>query len=328
MYTREKKKAIEPANHCNPYVILKEKHLIDITDGQTPLHRCTSCIEITALENQYSETLLTHMARTPDTYGCLPIHYLSKDELSEAKNKIFKYTTARPETKPIKELIDIEKELKKYSFAKKKLKNNLEIAYKAINFVRSQIDFSSSHPDTNDLTEDEQKKLNLKIKKIREEKIYESKINKKCLKERIANCSEYTSLCQKIIYNTGYHFSLNVYRIINGDHTFLVLSEGKNAVVCDGWTGTAYPMYNITEKLFTHSTIRHSQGKKYFNITAAFVPEFHEIEKITDRSIPSRKSAVPSKIISFFFPPKTHPIPNVIEKDTDDEKENSFTLIL
>jgi hypothetical protein len=61
----------------------------------------------------------------------------------------------------------------------------------------------------------------------------------------LGNCREQTASAFVYLMRNHPDLQLKVYDIVNGDHRFLVVGEGENAVVCDPWSGRAYPFSEI-----------------------------------------------------------------------------------
>lgn len=177
-----------------------------------------------------------------------------------------------------------------------RIKRNLEIAYDVINKVRAIIQSSYTHPQMNEASYKENKRLIDKIENLRgKTEHYKLKKSsdfnnyiKELKKEKIGNCGEMANMALYILRKYHPEIRTEVGHIENGDHVFAVIdidpnfynrkgssSWGKYAVICDAWSGKAYPIKNIFTELEDYKRL-HTHNK-YYNLLIKFNPGYHQL---------------------------------------------------
>jgi hypothetical protein len=68
-------------------------------------------------------------------------------------------------------------------------------------------------------------------------------------KYSVGNCGEMTCVGFKYAMEKGVAQKVSYWRIVNGDHGFLVIGEGKDAYICDPWASRCYPFSQHKEHL-------------------------------------------------------------------------------
>lgn len=178
-----------------------------------------------------------------------------------------------------------------------RLNRNLDMAYKIINDVRSVITASSSHPDINVLPYEKQLEVDANIKKARRSRSLDDigtslssyeKYVKKIEQSHVGNCSEMASYALYLAMKNYPDINSSVATIENGDHVFVVIdldrkadindytTWGEHAVICDPWSGKAYPVSKIARELEDHYGF--DLYSKHLNLTAKFDPRYHKLE--------------------------------------------------
>lgn len=280
------------------------------SNGNTPLHNvilaCKNEDDIISFIANTGNDIAESMARTVNNNGKLPIDLiLEKTVNQQTKNKMADLLIALIRINPLKikklsDYIDDTKIIQQYHCSpSSEMCHNIKIACAIANETRQAITASSSHPQINDAGNDEFIRLSNKLELERScqeptvftilthpiEFLFDTKhaVNKKiaqtALEHHLGNCYEFAIVARYLLKMRYRDVPAEIYEVSNGDHVFLVIGNGKNAVVCDGWAGEIYPMYDIERKLkcFRPYTIESS----HLNVITSYNPEFHVIKPNT-----------------------------------------------
>ncbi len=187
-----------------------------------------------------------------------------------------KHTPHVPPFKKLSDPLHFEDIHTQYPFpAESKIYQNLKTACDIVNRVREIIKESGTHPEANHYSREERDKLINKIAKLRNQmqasltpghvdyykmilttnpiklicnpkKTLFEKMAAPFIKEKIGNCEEMTDIAY--LHASKDHPAF-MYHIVNGDHVFLVIGEGADAVICDPSNGDVFPFNEYRTKL-------------------------------------------------------------------------------
>jgi hypothetical protein len=282
-----------------------QQRLAPLAQGDTPLHtavrNCKNANEIELFLKKTGSVAASVMARTVNDEGQLPIDLVFKNTTLKAdvKQEISSLMTPYLKTNSLKklsDLIDSKEVLNSYHFSPdSEIYRNIQTACSVVNESRKTIKESATHPQVNTWSGDEKNALNNKINKMREghicdqvtfiltnpigllldtqHTIYE-KLAELPLKNGIGNCSEFALTAWHFLKKQDRNIAADIYSIKNGDHVFLVIGEGNNAVVCDAWAGEVYPVNEIPKRLGCFGYYQ-TADSSYINVIKSYNPRFH-----------------------------------------------------
>lgn len=186
------------------------------------------------------------------------------------------------------------------------LYNNLTYGFIAASAARRIITQSPTHPSANNLKIDEYDELVRRCISLRT--IYDNKNNQiqnhdpaqdtqlklanivqTVKNEKVGGCSEYSYLVIDALLNIGIKFqNIELYKITNGDHVFVVLDRqansdmndyltwGNSAIVIDAWSGDVYPANKIPKKLSAFLCYKMKDARR-LNVVVPFDRSYHQL---------------------------------------------------
>ena len=328
-------KQLEQASHfCD------KKSLLMDQKGNTALHlaitRCAGNEGIQSLNNFIKNTSvedLAKMVRTVNNNGLLPMNLLaalveegelSADDSKEILKKLLPHASGF-QIKNISSPVEMKCVLASYpAKPNSELHKNLVTACLIANETRKLITKSSSHPEVNDNSLHSElveqiasmrdkrnhilEKLQLDIHSKRQDAYLKIFVKFIKLFGNIGNCLEYSHVALYLLTQLAPTASGTLVRFTNdsnADHWFMVIGHGKNAVICDAWSGEVYPISAMSEKLKAFTVI-YSQNKAY-NCLLEFNPSYHQLK--AEYSVNAKKNSLLTKI-GLLFERKTLPIKN------------------
>jgi hypothetical protein len=276
--------------------------------GDTELHALARhCLDPKEIEDfilKHGEEHAAKMAKTINKRGDLPLDIIQRRRLSaDLKNTLAAKIgglTVQQVIWPLKYEVDVSKTISEYHLtAKDLLYQNLMVAAEIANYARTIILGSSTHPESNLYETDIYNEVDELIDIMRNEsdqaaKRYHMDVLTKLYyavqliqEYRVGNCGEFCYIVATKLQQS-YKMGSEIYSIINGDHCFVVLGRdpysnpvdyrtwGKNAIVCDAWSGEVYPAEEIAQRLGNYINIRVNYS--YHSIVTTFNPFFHQLK--------------------------------------------------
>lgn len=231
--------------------------------------------------------MINSRGKTPiDLLSCLP----DNDDLRETVEDILLTLMCEKHMCNLTEKILFEEKIKQYQSLDDIQHDNFLLACNIVNKVREVITFSFSHTDSNKVdakTRNEaainyqaSRKDIIKATEIDDTLAYLEKINLIHTKYRVGNCDEMTDLALYFLANqTTLNAKGETFSIKNGDHVFLVIGRepgsresdyttwGKQAVICDPWSGDVFFAAEIEQKLKCHKIYKFSDGSSVNYLT-------------------------------------------------------------
>lgn len=279
-------------------------------NGDTPLHKAiasaTRLEDLSTQLNYMGEEAISTMARITNHQGKIPLHYLRQSALMPPEKMIFRSSLmpllSQHHLRKIQTPLDIDKVLEKYYQPDNvKFNYHLKIACDLANEVRSEIEFSNTHPYVNDLSWAEKKDIDERVDFARRTQdfittnlsanLLPSNFNafiykyievttKVSIKLSAANCHETSFMTLYKALQKDPNTTTYIYDITNGNHLFVVIGEDPNTqVVCDAWAGRVYPARNITKELSNVVKVEKTNDD-FINVMTSYNPTFHRLEKI------------------------------------------------
>lgn len=230
-----------------------------------------------------------------------PQNRTSTDKLNRIALILVELMSDQP-YRPLKELLNLDDILTEASSHKElspQLKLYLTIGTYLTNITRNIIKDSSSHPQFNQYTSEDQRKLTREIDDHR--KLADLKwpnINNlnnvdarhiNITQNRLGNCLEYSiyAFSQMRLLNFG--IRTEIIYLVNGDHVLLLLGRaansninqpatwGDDAVICDAWSGKVYPAEDFLHQYANLYSFRFHLISKDFNAITSFNSRAHQI---------------------------------------------------
>lgn len=180
------------------------------------------------------------------------------------------------------------------------LKAHFKIAYNAIVYARSIIKHSSTHPSINSFDPNKKKMLDTLcqlLKKKREAELikkfespqpkfdsaiklneYVSLFEKSAKTSEHGNCEEFSYLVFSYVSKQSPRLCQKIQTLVNGDHYFNIIGEGKSAVLCDAWLGILCPAADLPTTLKDFRYIE--ENDTFYNCLVPFNPKYHKIQTI------------------------------------------------
>jgi hypothetical protein len=128
------------------------------------------------------------------------------------------------------------------------------------------------------------------------------------IKNKGGNCGEYSHVAAECVANRNVDKVISIYIIKNGDHEFTVIADsepvelpydvffaehknpevffGKNAVICDAWSGKVYLAKDMLSQLrdYTHLRIPNETNvthpRNIGNVCPTFNPKYHRLSRV------------------------------------------------
>ena len=239
------------------------------------------------------------LSRQTNNNGDIPFDIISKriKENDSLKHPIAEQTfyTMYNYLMPLMQKIDIKKLNTPVTPKQDETNADIILSCQLINETRKIIKESTSHPDFNSLPLNNKLELRKKLYRLRGEldELYPSEVSRYLnsaailvMKESIANCEEFSYVAHYKLKEMNIKMNSEIYRIINGDHCFLVMNRDKNSdpynwrtwgnktIICDAWLGETYSANQIPTQLInamgfgTNDTI---------NVITSFNPSYHKL---------------------------------------------------
>lgn len=216
------------------------------------------------------------------------------------------------------------------------LLQNLRTAKKVIEYAQKIVLFSSNYPQRSKIVREfinstQADEVNCYLDSI-EDAFTEIKAKSGLDPElrahlfRMGNCSEMTSVGIIFAQEENLTDSIEKFCIIGGDHVFSVIGRdprsdpsnyktwGKNAVVCDPWSGAYYPAFLLEDYLKDYKGLVHLPNGVWECEVERFNPEIQELAihpPLHSHSIPYDEEGVIQNLISdLTYLLDQRPVPN------------------
>ncbi len=263
-------------------------------EGNTPLHHAIWQFKDLDQFKSFLDTAgkgaASVMSRTVNDRGELPIDLINNMAFEKNINEklysmLIPLMAAHRFLKKLSDRIDSKKLLESYRYSPaSKIYKNLQLACSIVNRTREALKKSSTHPEINNWKHEEKFKLNVEICNMRSSillahhKGHDEKITELPLKLRIGNCREFSNIALHFLRLQDKNIPVKEHFVEKGDHRFLIIGEGYNAVVCDAWVGEVYPASDIPNRLgnYRQYSADYSKEDSIVNVITSFNKNFHK----------------------------------------------------
>lgn len=282
--------------------------------GETKIHKlamsnCTDT-EFSTYLNYLGKDKATRLAKTADEMGRLPIDLIPSYERDKHPvAQILKSYTIADTLQPLDQPIDLQAVLAQYRVLKHSvLAKRLQLACQAANSVRDLKLRSNTHPSVNVLKAEVVEQRRCLITHLRDHRLFssppdpsESSYPQKRLKAlrdknspfvsaKAGNCMEFADLAIIELRELDHEVRLEEFSFKNGDHVFVVIGRnkasdvndvstwGRNAVVCDAWSGGVYPAYDMPARLMDYQTSYFKDDDRSYATVFHYNPCYHKLE--------------------------------------------------
>lgn len=296
---------LEAITSLGPDELKKALNVADIS-GKRPLHMAAQYCDyktFSFLSARYGNAISTACLNITNDAE-LPLHLLEHNSHADVNliRTFLETHTLLPQNQSIKDTVAYHHLSEKYKneiLKHQELSVLLDNACQALTYARKIINASSAHPVANELSAEEQQKLNTKVWDTKDQCDYLNeliedtdfaatlkKINNAATTIKasgVGNCREYSLLIIEFLLNLNKKIPAQLFEIANGDHAFVVYGqlEGiadyqhwQKAIIIDGLNGLIFLPHEIPKLLKDHIIYRKD---KNYNINVPFDDKIHAI---------------------------------------------------
>jgi hypothetical protein len=286
--------------------------------GDTPVHDLIAANPAfdefaTRMKELRSHPDFFEMLTTTNNYGEMPVLSVKKGQQETGEKIVLLADYFRQiKIKPLAELINLEEVERLYANETSQVKSNLSIAVQVVNLTRACFKESSSHPDINYISNQEQEEIRMRLdnfikecKNLRGDNFFKNAVEL-TKKARVGNCENFTWISLDVLMEKFPQVVAQRYSIGGGDHVFIIIDTelkqeavqtwksspmkindwwSENAVVCDPWTGSVYPAREMPAKLMTREYSYDTNDTRKTNWLGRVNPQIHYLQRKMDPDV-------------------------------------------